>query len=455
MWHSRRESVTTEPPGPRGHPLLGNVAEIRRDPLAAYSRFARDYGDVVRIRFLRLPTYLIFHPDGVRHVLQEKHTNYSKDLFTYRLLKVVVGNGLVTNDGASWLLQRRLMQPAFHRARVASMGDMVVGACADMLERWAEDTRRAHRTDVSTEMTRIALQVAGQALFHVDLSRDAASVGRAFSAVNELLTDYVHAPIPPFSVPTPRNLRLRRARSVLDRYVWTMISDRRREGGDRGDLLSMLLAARDESTGEGMNDQQVRDELITLLFAGHETTANALMWATYLLAEHPEIQRRLRDEVTRTTGGGPPTSEHLPQLGYARMVLEETMRLYPPAWSFGRKSIEGDTIGGHPIPAHNLVWVCPYVTQRHPAFWERPDEFDPERFTSEKVALRHRFAHFPFGSGPRMCIGSHFAMMVTQLVLATVVQRFQLERSTGPAPEPQALLSLRPRHGVPVSLRPV
>jgi cytochrome P450 len=411
------------PPGPRGHPLFGSAAAIRRDPLAAYEALARDYGDVVRIRFVLWPTYMLFHPDHVRHVLQEKHSLYSKDLYTYHLLKPVVGNGLVTNDGPGWLRQRRLVQPAFHRSRLGAVEQVVAAAIERMFERWEEAGRRGEAVDLRAEMTRMTLQVAGEALFQVDLSAESDEAGRAFEAVNRLLTDYVYLPLPPLAVPSPRNLRLRSARNTLDRLVRRIITERRREGGDRGDLLSVLLTA--------------RDEVITLLFAGHDTSASALTWACYLAARHPDAADRIRRDQDV-------------EPAYARMVFEETLRLYPPGWSFGRKALRDDVIGGYDVPAGSLVWVSPYVTHRLEAFWPRPLEFDPERFTPEASAGRHKFAYFPFASGPRICLGSHFAVLVGQRTLEAVFKSFRLRFLSERAPQPEALITLKPRDPLPV-----
>jgi cytochrome P450 len=440
-------------PGPRGSLLFGSAREIQRDPLRAYAGFARDFGEVVRIRFVLWPTYLLFHPDHVRHVLQEKHTNYGKDLYTYNMLRPVVGNGLITNDGSSWLRQRRLVQPAFHRQRLGSLAGVVTEQTLAMLERWRSVD--VSPLDVSAEMGNLALQIAALALFGVDLSAEAGQIGDVVKDVNELLTDYVHSPLPPLFVPTRRNLRLRAARRRLHSFVLEIIARRRAEEADPGDVLSLLLRARDEETGEGMDDEQLRDEVVTLLIAGHETTASALTWAWYLLGRHPEAERRLREELEAALRGSLPGMEQLPRLSYTRMVLEETMRLYPPAWSFGRKALVDDDIGGFHIPAGSIVWVSPYVTHRHPAFWQRPEEFDPERFTPEKSASRPRFAYFPFAGGPRMCVGRDFAMLVSTLVLATVAQRYRLDLVPGHRVEPEALLTLSVRGGLRMVARPV
>ncbi len=443
------------PPGPRGHVLFGSASVIQRNPTQMYLALARDYGDIVRIRFVLWPTYMLFHPDYVKHVLQENHQNYNKDVYTYHALKPFVGDGLITNNGQPWLRQRRLIQPVFHRKHLATFGTLMSNATVALLKRWQRDVQPDQPLDIAAEMMRLTLQIVGQVLFHVDLSDQAVQAGQAFMTLNKLLSDYIHAPFPPLSIPTPRNRRLQVARQTLDAVVDRIIAEHRLQNAETGDLLARLLLARDEETGEGMSDRQVRDEILTLLFAGHETTANALSWAWYLLAQHPEVEQRLRTELDDALGGHQPTLEDLPNLPYTRMVLEETMRLYPPAWSFGRKAIANDEVGGYAVPANTWVWLSPYVTHRHPLFWENPEVFDPERFTAERVAARPRYAYFPFGGGPRMCIGSHFAMMQAQLVLATVAQVYQFRLVPGHPVEPEALLSLRPRYGLPMTLQTV
>ena len=450
-----KSSDQKRPPGPRGHVLFGNASAIQRNPTEVYLALARQYGDIVRIRFVLWPTYMLFHPDYVQHVLQQNHQNYNKDVYTYHALKPFVGEGLITNNGQPWLRQRRLIQPVFHRKQLASFGTLMSDATVAMLKQWESSIQQDQPLDIAAEMMRLTLQIVGQVIFHVDLSDQAAQAGQAFTTLNKLLSDYIHAPFPPLSVPTPRNRRLQGARHALDAVVDGIITEHRLQNADTGDLLSRLLLARDEETGEGMSDRQVRDEVVTLLFAGHETTANALSWTWYLLAQHPDVEQRLRTELDEVLGGHQPTMDDLPNLPYTRMVLEEAMRLYPPAWSFGRKAIASDKIGGYAVPANTWVWLSPFVTHRHPAFWENPKVFDPERFTPEKVAVRPRYAYFPFGGGPRMCIGSHFAMMEAQLILATVAQSYQFRLVPGHPVEPQALLSLRPRYGLPMTIQAV
>jgi cytochrome P450 len=440
----------TRPPGPRENWLLGSAPAIRRDPLGFGLTMFQRYGNVVPARFLIWPQYMVFHPTDVKHVLQENHFNYSKDTYLFSLLRPVVGLGLFTNNGQSWLHQRRLIQPAFHRQHLATFATVMTSATTDLLADWHNAARQARPLDVAREMTWLTLRVVGQALFSVDLSDEADSVGQAFTALLTPLSAYLFNPIPPLSIPTPRNRHIQQSMRALDGVVHAIITARRDEG--RNDLVTMLLAARDAETGAGMSDKQLRDEVMTLLIAGHETTANLLTWTWHLLAQHPEAEQRLHAELASVLGGRIPTVEDLPRLGYTRMVLEESLRLYPPAAGFNRKALADDEVGGYHVPANMLIWLSPHVTHRHPEFWDDPETFEPERFSPERAASRPHFAYFPFGGGPRQCIGNNFAMMEAQLVLATIAQRYRLRPVPGQRVEPQVLLALRPRNGLPMTL---
>jgi cytochrome P450 len=440
------------PPGPHGHFLLGNVREIQRDSIGFNMAMARQYGDVIRIRVITWPTYMVFHPDDVKRVLQENNRNYSKDVYSVNLLKPLLGQGLFTNDGPSWLHQRRLMQPAFHRKRLADFGTLMTSTTVTTLEQWRSSAERDRPLDIAEEMMRLTLRIVGEALFTIDLSNEADTVGQAFTAVRTLLSDYVLNPFPPLGFPTLRNRRLQAAIRSLDSVVQVIINERRKPDTDTGDLLSMLMLARDEETGEGMNDRQLRDEVMTLLLAGHETTSNALTWTWYLLSQHPDVERRLHTELEEVLGGNLPTVEHLPNLQYTHMVIEEALRLYPPVFGFGRKAIGEDVLGGYYVPVNTNIWLSPYVTHRHPDFWENPEMFNPARFSPERSANLPHFGHFPFGGGPRLCIGSNFAMMEAQLILATIAQSYRLKLLPGHMVEPEVLLTVRPRNGLPMTL---
>jgi cytochrome P450 len=443
------------PPGPRGHLLLGSAPEMQRDAPRFLLELNSQYGDIVRMRFAFWTIYVIYHPDDIKHILQGNHKNYNnKNFFVYDMLRPLFGRGLLTNDGQSWLSQRRLIQPAFHRKRVASMGGKMTGITLEMLDRWRDLEGRGEPFDVAAEMYRLTLCIAGKTLFSINFSDGASDFERAFVRVNRLWAEYFYAPFPPLSVPIPRNRRLSAAIRSLNEVVDGIIDDRRRQNMDKEDLLSMLLTVRDEETGRGMNEQQVHDEVVTMLNAGHETVATALTWTLYLISQHPEVERRFHAELDEVLGGNVPTSEHVAKLTYTQMVLEESMRLYPPAWLFGRKAAADDELRGYHIPANSIILMSPYCTHRHPDFWENQETFDPERFSPERSANRPPYAYFPFAGGPRLCIGNTFALTEAKLVLATIGQRYRLRLVPDHPVEYEALLNLRTRYGMHMTLQP-
>ncbi|HXH22943.1 MAG TPA: cytochrome P450 [Dehalococcoidia bacterium] len=440
------------PPGPRSFSPFGNLPALQRDPLGTFLRDRERYGDVVRYRGGIWYAYLVSHPDDIKHVLQDNNQNYRKG-FSYEVLKPVLGQGLLTNEGESWLRQRRLAQPAFHRARIARISGLMSESIEAMLARWDSRLDPEAPVDVLPEMIRLTLEIVSRTLLGVRLGPEADQVGQA---VRELQAHVNYRATHLFSLPekypTPRNRRFHRWLALLDAIVFRIIDQHRAAGPGGDDLLSMLLAARDQESGEGMSDRQLRDEVMTIFLAGHETTATALTWTWYLLSQHPEAEARLHREVDTVLDGRPPVYDDLASLPYTRMILEESMRLYPPAWAVGRFAVGPDTVGGYDLPAGSQIVMSQYVTHRHPAFWERPDEFDPERFTPERSAGRPRFAYFPFGGGPRYCIGADFAMIEAQLTLAAVAQRYRLRLSPGHPVEVDPLVTLRPKHGMVMRL---
>jgi cytochrome P450 len=368
-------------------------------------------------------------------------------------LSVLIGRGLFTSEGAFWLRQRRLAQPAFHRERLAGFAATMVTATEAMLERWGRETRLRGALDVAAEMSALTLEIVGRTLFSRDLTGEAETVGRALLEALELMNDRTMSVVAtPLWWPTWRNARLRRAIRELDRTVLEIIAARRRDGVDRGDLLSMLLQVRDEEDGRGMTDRQLRDEVMTFVLAGHETTAVALSWTWLLLDRHPHVADRLREEVGAAIGDRAPTVADLPRLVYARQVVQKAMRLFPPVWGFMRQATVADRIGGFTVPKRAMITICPWVTYRHAAFWPDPERFDPERFAPEQVAARRRFAYIPFGGGPRLCIGNEFALMEAQLVLAMAVRRYRLRLAPRQVVVPECRLTLRPRGGLAMTL---
>jgi cytochrome P450 len=324
-----------------------------------------------------------------------------------------------------------------------------------MLDDWRTAAASGATLDLMTEMSRVTLRVVGKTLFSLDLSGDAKAVGDALqAAMDHVVHRTFNLFVPPIWFPTPANRRFHRALGVLDSVVLRIIGERRSRPDPGEDLLGLMLEARDEETGDGMSDSQLRDEVMTFVLAGHETTAVTLAWTWYLLCRHPEIEERLRDEVRTAIGARVPTVGDLPALRYVRMAIEEAMRLYPPLWAFGRQAVREDRIDGYRIAAGAPVNLSPWITHRHPDFWDDPERFDPERFAPERVTTRHRYAYFPFSSGPRLCIGNEFALMEATLVAAMMAQRYRLELADPQrAIAPEAKLTVRPQGGVPVRLR--
>jgi cytochrome P450 len=443
-----------EPPSPPGHFLIGNAPELKSDVLGFIVQAHRDYGDVIRLRFPFVRAYLAAHPDDIRHILQDNHDNYTKNNIDYRLLKGGLGDGLLTSDGPYWLRQRRLIQPMFRRERIAQFGVLMAQAARHLADDWEGHARRGEPFDVAAEMTRVTLAIVARALFSVEIAQDAAVISQSLTTMNESMAQAGFAALLPF-LPTRTNRRIRAAKRALDRVIYRIIAQRRAHPGHCDDLLSLLLFARDPQTGKTLSDRQVRDEVATFLLAGHETTANALAWTWYLLGCNPDAEDRLHAELAEVLGGRAPCVADLPRLRYTAMVIDESMRLYPPAWAFSRSNLEDDEIGGYRIKRGSLIYISQYVTHRHPAFWEDPGRFDPERFTPERVAVRPKYAYFPFAGGPRACIGSQFALTEAALILATLAQRYRLRLAPGHRVEMQPLITLRPRHGVKVVAHPL
>jgi cytochrome P450 len=427
---------------------------MRRDSLGFLSAMVRTYGDIVALPFGPVRIYLLCHPEQVAYVLQGHAHNYGKSRFSAQV-RPLLGQGLATSDGALWRTQRRLVQPAFHRERLAGLAETITTATHAMLARWAPHAATGTPLDMLAEMTRLTGEVIVRALFGTALPE---AVGRTMFADFATVTGYLRRhmlTLTPWGawLPTPGRRQFQAALARLDHLVGQHIQARRQQGGDHGDLLALLLAARDPATGAGMAPQQLRDEVMTLLFAGHETTALALTWTWDLLARHPAVAERLRRDVAAVLAGRMPTVADLPHLPYLRMVLEEALRLYPPAWMIARAARADDVIGGYPIPAGTTVFLSPYLTHRHPDVWPEPERFDPERFGAERAAARPPGAYFPFAAGPRACLGAPLAMLEAQLIVAQVIQAYDVALVGGQPVVPQPRLTLRPRHGVPMVVR--
>lgn len=439
------------PSGPRGHWLTGNLPAVRQDRLAFFTRCAREFGDVVEVRLAHRRIVLLSHPDLIEEVLVTQSKNFHKH-FVLRLNPLLLGNGLLTSEGDFWLRQRRLVQPAFLRPRLQQYSHTMIDATLKVLDSWEPGEER----DMLTEMMKLTLDIAARTLFSSDAKEDARQVAQALQVLQECFLVRFNSIVPwPLWIPTPSNLQMRRAVGQLDRIIYRFIAERRASGeSDKKDLLSLLLNARDEDDGTRMTDRQVRDEAMTLFLAGHETTALSLAWTWFLLAEHPAAQARLVEEVTRVCGKRLPTMDDVRELRFTEMVALESMRLYPPAYTIGREAVRDCQIGPWHIKRGLTVLMPQWVVQRDPRFFTDPDKFQPERWAEESIKRLPKFAYFPFGGGPRSCIGNTFAMIEMVLVLAIIAQRFVFTLKPGRQVRPWPTFTLRPDPGVPAIMTP-
>ena len=433
-------------PGPRGHWLLGALPRLRTDMLGFFEQCFREHGDAAYFRVGSRRSMLLSHPDDIEQVLVTENRRFIKN-YALQFLKPLLGQGLLLNEGQDWLRQRRLIQPAFSRQRVESYAPAMADCTARMLAGW----QAGQVVDIHRQMMQLTMSVAGRTLLGIE-------VGEQFQAVTGLLDTVMHdflarfraaLPLPPW-VPTPANLRLKRTVGRLDRILQQLIDERRQAGQGGDDFLSMLLHARDEEDGRGISDRQIRDEVMTMFLAGHETTANALTWTWLLLGQHPQIQERLREEVRSVLGDRLPTAADMPRLVYCEQIVREAMRLYPPAYLIGRRPVEDVTIGGHLLPAGTNVLMCQWVVQRDPRWFPDPLRFDPSRWANGAASHLPKYAYFPFGGGPRVCIGNAFAMFEAPLILATIAQRFSLDLVTQGPVKIQPAVTLRP--GQPIDM---
>ncbi len=437
----------TVPPGPLGAPLVGVIPKMIGNPHRFCTEMMLKYNDVVRLDLGLGAIYLVTLPDHVHHVLVENHDNYWKgDLFARA--RFLFGNGLVVNEGESWRRQRRLMQPAFAHRRVAALVPLMADVVEKRLAGWEAAADTGSPIEIGKEMMGLTLSIIAKTMFSLSIGeRDLEVMAKAFNTALEHMTLRMFTYFLPEWAPLPGKWACRRAVATLEGMVYRIIRERRASGDEPDDLLSMLLSARDEA-GEGMTDREIRDEVMTTLFGGYEATADALSWIWYLLDQHPAVDAGLRGEIAGVVGGRAPQFEDLPRLTYTAQVVQEAMRLFPPFWFYTRTAREEDEIGGHRIPAGSLVLLCPYATHRHPDFWEVPEAFRPDRFTPEQVASRERHAYFPFGTGQRVCIGRHLAMMEMQLILAMVSRRYRPRIIPGSTVVPKAGTSLRAKSGI-------
>jgi cytochrome P450 len=438
--------MPSRPPGPKPRFLIGNMPLASPDPLSVFTAWAREFGDIFYYRAAWLHVYFLNHPDLIEAVLVRNYQNVLKDR-VIRNSRWFFGQGLLTNEGDSWLRQRRLSQPAFHRERIASYAKIMTDYAGQVVATWQDGEIR----DIHQEMMRLTLRIVVRTLFNVE-SEETEQISSAMNTVMGNTTG-IRMLLPPIAryLPTPKMIGFRRAVARLDETVYSIVSRRRAHEEDSGDLLSMLMQSKDED-GSRMSDKQLRDEVLTFLLAGHETTALALSWTWHLLGQHVEVERKLHQELDHVLDGRVPNFSDLPALTYTERVIKESMRLYPPAWSLARTVVSDFELRGYRIPAGANVVMSQWIMHRNPTYFPDPDKFDPDRWLPEGSQKLPRFAYFPFGGGPRQCIGTAFAMMEATILLATIAQRFRFNTVPEHPVVPIPSFTLRPKYGIRMTL---
>lgn len=437
-------------PGPKGNLLFGSTLEFIPNPAEYLLKLAMEYGDIVRFRLLHLDFYLVVKPDYVQDVLVTHSDQFHKSHRDVAILSKFLGKGILVTDGSYHKRQRKLVQPAFHTARIQRYADVMVDYTHRMLDGWTDGGVQP----VDVAMRQLTMEIVAKTLFDAELSDQASVIGEAIETLQHIagLDFRVQNTIPDW-LPLARNRRRAEAGETLNRVIREIIRERRRTNEDRGDLLSMLLLSEDER-GARMTDQEARDEAVTLFAAGHETTSNALAWTWYLLSQHPQVEARLHEEVDSVLDGRKAALADLPSLKYTGMIIKEALRLYPPAWVLNaREAVEDVNIDGYVIPKNSYVFVSPYAVQRSSRYFNDPLKFEPERFSPENEKHIPRYTYFPFGGGPRVCIGNSFAMMEAQLILATVAQRCSLSLMPDQPVEIDPLITMGPKHGLRMGVR--
>ncbi|WP_321473281.1 cytochrome P450 [uncultured Paludibaculum sp.] len=430
-------------------PFLGMLPDFRRDPVGFLQRMAEEQGDVARFPLGPQNVVLLRHPDDIRNVLVTYNQRFVKSRMLQRT-RILLGDGLLTSEEPFHTRQRKLVQPAFYRDRLVRYAATMAEKAAAAGDRWHD----GQTADLDQEMMRLTLAIVTATLFSTNVEQETAEIGAAMSSILNMF-NLLMLPFSEWLIRFPvlhSARRFREARAKLDSVIYRIIHEHRRSQTDQGDLLSMLMDSRDDA-GNGMNDKELRDEALTLFIAGHETTAMALNWTWYLLAQNPDAERRFHEELDTVLGGRLPGYDDFPKLPVTESIFAESMRLYPPAWGIGRRAIAAHTVRGVEYPSGTIFAVSPWVTHRSPELWPNPERFDPDRFRPEARAAQPKFAYFPFGGGPRVCIGERFAWLEGVLVLAAIGQRWRFELDPSHKVEPLPLITLRPKDGIKVTIR--
>jgi len=447
--------MTINPKGPKGYPFIGSLLNLAsRKRLDWFQSLTEQYGDVSKFSLLKKEVYLINHPDLVKQILTKKSKNYTKRSIAFKMVKVVLGESTFTAMGDTWRRKRRLVQPSFHKERIAALATTITDTIAEMLEEWETVCDEQRTINVAHEMMQLTLKVVVKSLFSTALSKaEVQTVANVFTPLLEATNNRVVFPFDwLYRLPTTKNAAYQKYIDELDAIIFRIIKDRRKMTKPPMDLLQMLMDAQDEETNEPLSDEELRDEVMTVFIAGHETTANAMSWLWMLLSQYPEIRTKVEAEVAAVLGNRTPIPADFPQLTYSIKVFKETMRLYPPVPVLPRRVEADDELGGYALKKGNSVFFSPYLLHRHPDFWDNPEVFDPNRFEKAAERKRHTFAYLPFGGGPRICLGNNFAMMEAVFIMAMVTQRFRLNLPPNTTVEPLVSLTTRPKNGVPVKL---
>jgi cytochrome P450 len=441
-------------PRPRLHEQLTSTFAMRRDQVGYLDRMIRRYGDIVWVRVLGIRMAVLNHPDYFEHVLVRNHENYDKNTFLFRAIAPILRGGLIGSVGGEpWRHQRRTMQPSFHRPQVAGFATNMTDETARMLRRWATDYGPDDVVNVSTELGQLALRIVFRSLFGAEVGVRGMAIEGMFLEANRIACAFFRFPLIPLRWPTPAHRRLAEIIATMDGFVADIVAQRLGSGEQHDDLLDALIHAVDNLTGTGLSERQLHREVLNLIIGGYETTSNSVAWLLYTVGQHPRVQERLHAEVDSVLCGRDPTFDDVPRLSYTRMIIDETLRLYTPAWQTMRSSIEADEIGGYRIPPKSDLYLNIHALHRHPEFWPRPWEFDPDRFSPPEVAKRPRHAYIPFGSGPRVCIGKHFALTELTIILAMIAQAYRVEiPATHRDVRPEPLITLHPKGGVHVRI---
>lgn len=444
-------SSTTQPQGPRGYPLVGVLPAIWKDPLKYFVALSQEYEDVVSLKLAGERVFVLNDAADIQHVLLDNHANYRKSIF-YDKLRPILGNGIFLSEKTTWKEQREIAQPAFRGPCLHALLPEMIEATNDMIGRWRARYADGSIVDVCREMMRLTLDIVFRTLLRVKLGKETEEVFDALTRVLRITERRVWTVSDLFErIPTPTNIDFRRSLAKIERVVQRVIEERSRGGAEHHDLLSMLHAAYGRGGGQP-NPKALRDQIMSILLAGHETTGNALSWTWFLLSKNPTVRARLDAEVGEVVGNRELSPADVPSLDYIHMVFQEAIRLYPPVWTMSRTALGEDYVGGYRVPKGASVMLCPYAVHRRTEYWDNPEGFEPERFLPERVRERPKFAYFPFGGGPRICIGKQFATLEAVVVTAMLTRSVRLDLIPGYAIEPEPMITLRPRGGLPMRL---